>query len=462
MLTFAPDADDTAPEVLHLVSGIPTVRGYAPPPTGTDVGSTALPAASNGGATVFDVNGGRRTFAATTGNIYEYGSATWTSRIASTFNRVRFAGFGNFVFAANQTSQLLKTSGSTFTTVEGPTAGAIAVFGDFLMLGNTNDTGISGLSTGFGSQVNRWWCSQIFDGTANWTPAISTQCASGLLVKSDGKITGLVPLLNGGVVYKQNSMYLARYVGPPEVWEFELVENQIGCAVQEGVQVVGSTHYFIGPDDIFAFDGTRARSIGSGVREWFFSTMNKESVTTMQSKHDPLNKHIYWFYAGTGQTALNKVLVYHYPTGRFGAFDFTIREAMPVVGGSEVLIATVDDTARELTMLYLDSSSDAFALIGAGTTLTLTTSWTGNEDKVTLCDRVKPRFGDGLAASAATCTPSGCMYIGEAPVVGSASTMSSGRFDVLQAAKYHRFSESYTGASELQSRAARMSEESEE
>ena len=71
------------------------------------------------------------------------------------------------------------------------------------------------------------------------------------------------------IVYKRRSTYVGRYTGPAEVWNFTQVDSDVGCVGQDAVCDTGKAHFFIGDDDIYAFDGVQVQPIGRGVlRDW--------------------------------------------------------------------------------------------------------------------------------------------------------------------------------------------------
>jgi hypothetical protein len=226
----------------------------------------------------------------------------------------------------------------------------------FVILANVDDTG-SGLSTSYGDQGNRWWCSQIFNPTGTWAPDVSTQATSGLLVETAGAITGLKRLNSGIIAYKDKSIYVGQYVGPPVVWQWQCVSTDVGCPSGDAVVAAQSAHYFIGSDDIYAFDGTRPTPIGAGVREWFFARLNRLYASNIQAIHDRATQTIYWFYPSGSDGTLNSCLVYHYGTQRWGAFDLTILDVLEAVTSTITYdsIGSLYSTYDDLPAISYDS-----------------------------------------------------------------------------------------------------------
>ena len=176
--------------------------------------------------------------------------------------------------------------------------------------------------------------------------------------------------------------------------------------------------------------------------------MDKANLSEVQGRHDPVAELVYWHYRPTGSSgALTKVICYHYPTGRWGAFDLSV---YAVFGGDNgrLVTGTTDGTARQLGMAYIDSSNYIKSLSAAGTAFSATTGWYGDLANVSFCNRVRPKFR--TVPSTGTLTPSRCMFTGGTVSTGSAVTISRNRFDVRQSARYHRFALSLTGDVEIE------------
>ena len=264
---WVPDADETAPGViLDCTALIPSVRGMKGAPSAISSGVSALGAAALGAALIVDLAGTSYSFAGTATGMYKAGSSSWSdvtrasgAYTANTDTRWRFAQFGNTTVAVQKADRpQYSNSGAQFADIAfsgpkyAPKSALVETAQGFVVMADCNDTGAS-LGTSFGDQANRWWCSAQFDYT-DWTPAASTQCASGLLVDSPGKITGLKRLGAALVAYKDTSLYVGTYVGPPAIWQWTMAPGEAGTASNESVVDIGDAHLFVGKFIQFAQD----------------------------------------------------------------------------------------------------------------------------------------------------------------------------------------------------------------
>lgn len=463
-LGFTPDLDHSTPgAITECENLIPTLRGYAGGPTGADVGMDALAAAPLAAATMVALNGDIRLYVGTGTKLYQKGAfPAWTdvSRIAD-YNAVtskhwRFAQFGDTSLAVNKYDVLQSSSGGDFADEVAPKASLMCVASGFVMLADTNEAIYS-------DSPNRWWCSALYDVT-NWTPAISTQCATGLLVDTPGGIKGLKTLGQHVVVYKNKSMYLGRYSGPPGVWQFTLVAGDIGCLSNESIANIDVAHIFIGESDIYSFDGSRPVPIGSPLRKWFFDDLDPAQAHLTTHIVDKTNALVYFHYPRKGSAGvLTGCIVYNWKTNTWGLAHKTISTVVEYVTGGglswdEMPIPTWDTypsasydsafwVAQSRLPAFIAPDKKIYALTGDSVSSSLTTSDSGIDNQFSLLRRVTVRYLK--IPTTAKLTNYYQNTHGNSWTTGVTTDEYNGRFDVLQSAPWHRAKVDFTGVVEV-------------
>lgn len=455
---FAPDQEPTNPGILlDCTDWLPTTKGMETKPSPVLTDLPALADAVLGAATIRKLDGSVRTFAGTAAALYEAGTNTWTDRSRSTsatYQAVidsapwRFAQFNDQTFAANKndTLQVTNDTSNNFGDVSGEIKAAIVeTVGDFVLLFNTNDSV-------FGDDSNRWRCSGIGDGTT-FAPSLATQAATGTLAATPGAITAAHQLGNDVVVYKADSMYLGRYVGPPAVWSWQLITEFIGAPSQEAVVSADDRHFFVGAKDIYVYDGTRPVSIGSDIKEWFFENANASEMDIIRGFHEFRNSRIFWFYPQVGSTTLTDFIVYNYRTGRWGRGTLSVETPMEFVGAG----LTYDTfgsfylTWNDAPMVpynfppwlssasffgFFDTSHTLNTLTGESSGGSLLTWWGGVDGSFTFAHRVRPRFAD--APDSAELVNRWQPHLGGTITSASdAITMIDGKFDFERSERWH-------------------------
>mgnify|MGYP000932323402 CR=1 FL=1 len=458
---FAPDADFTVPgTIIDLDGMVPTVKGYKAAPTAVDAGSAALASECFGAAVLRKLDNTTRVIAGTATKLYELSSGAWSDVSGAAYNaaadvRWSFAQFGNVSLASTKGDKIQQSSSGAFAAISAaPKAGTIETVNQFVFAGNTNDTG-------FGDSPDRWWCCAEGDYT-DWTPNTNTLCVSGRLTSAPGRINLLKRLGDGIVAYKDRSMFIGSFVGAPEAWSFQEIPGQVGCPSPQGVVDIGAAHLFVGNDGNFwMFDGSRPTPIGTPIKEWFYSNLYSEYAYRIQSVHDRANALVYFFYPSTsGGGTLDSCVVYNYRINKWGVSDRTIEAAIDYVSGGITYTSTYATTTTfsaassvsfESQFLtngqpvpsYIDTSHAIQFINGVGGSWSLTTNDFGDDAQVTTITQVRPRFL--TAPSTSTLVNYYRMTMGDSLTTDATTTLGSGRYDFIRAARWHRFVVSGTG-----------------
>lgn len=449
---FAPDIDTASAGVLTDCDAlVPTLKGLAAANSPVDAGLSAVSAAPVSAYVAELLDGTKRTFAATATTIEEAGSTSWAdvSRVGgyTGSNRMRFCTFGNVVLATNRSEGIQQSeSGGDFADIAGaPDALILVPASGFVMALNINGMTLGDVTDG-------WGCSAIRN-QEDWTPAAATQCVAGRLLDSPGPIMAGAALGGDVIAYKATSMYVGRYVGPPLVWQWTRVPGEIGCVGAEALVSIDTVHYFIGPDDIYAFDGTVPRPIGAPLREWFFenlSVANRNKITGMVDRARTL---VYWFYPSVNSDgALDSCIVYNYKTDRWGKWSVTVQAAVQYSSGQityddiGALYAIYDDLPNisfdspfwlaDTTLPGVFIGDKLYSLTGEPGQSTLVTGDFGDITDFSFLSRCTPRYIRKPAS--ATATNFYRSEVGDAPTQDATTEFARGRFDFRRSARWHR------------------------
>jgi hypothetical protein len=459
---FLPDADEHTPGVITACDMLlPSFKGYKGAPA-LSAQTDALAAACVGAAYVVELDNTTRLFAGTSTKIYELSGASWTdiSRVGdySATTEWRYAQFGNVSLATNLADTLQYSVTGNFANLAGaPKAALIEVVDGFVMLANYND--------GTATPDGIFW--SAFEDYTDWTPDVGTQCGNLRKFDTPGEFRALRRLGSMAVAYKEKSMYLGVNNGPPSLWGFTLISGEIGAVSQESVVSIETAHFFISQSDIFVYDGARPVSIGDGVREWFFNDLNASYAYKIRGAHDRNNALIYWYYPSTGSTGtLDSCLVFNYKTQKWGRANRNIEVCLEYLSGAftyadaEAEFATyaaADASGLTYGSPFWTSTSPNMAVFGtdhilktlSGTSLisSLTTGAFGDDIAYTLLSRVQARYID--APDSAQLINYYRALDGESFTTDATVTQSTGRFDILRSARWHKCKLNFTGDVEL-------------
>lgn len=376
--------------------------------------------------------------------------------------------FGNVVLNANRSQPIgAASSGGAFVDIAGaPKASILVPAAGFVMALDT-------LDATYGDRPDGWWCSGLRDQTT-WTPSAATQSENGRLLDTPGKITAGAALGDMVVAYKSTSMYLGQYVGAPLVWQWTRVPGEIGTSGNESVVSIGTRHFFIGPSDIYTFDGTVPQSLNAPLVEWFFQNLNQTYRSNIVGALDLPRSLVYWYYPSLGSVsgALDSVLIYNFRTNQWGKRALSVATPILYTSGGMTYegLGTTYATYADLPTLAYDSpfwQSDQtvpgafvgtalYALTGEPGPSWLQTGDFGDMTAYSFLRRVTPRYRDTPPVTTgdrgSTLASATNLYrdtLGNDLIPDATTTMSRARFDFRRSARWHSVRIDHSGSAVL-------------
>jgi hypothetical protein len=476
LLGYAPDRHPNTPGVITTCTNmVPTLRGMkGAPNVQSPTGITgALAAAVQGAASLRKLDESVRTFAGTGTDLFEISAGAWSEVTRASGGdyglgsdvRWRFAQFGNVSLAVAKSDTLQASSSGAFADVTGaPKAGVIEVVGQFVFLGDTNEAT-------FSDSPHRWWCSAKGDHT-DWTPAVSTECATGVITSAAGKIRSIKRFGPHVVIYKLRSIHFGIYAGQPSIWNFDReISSEAGALSHEAVVDVGTPeeprHIFMGFDDFYEFNGGRPRPLGQGwVKETVYNELNKTYMERALALHDRANSLVYFFYPTGSSNNPDKCVVYNYKTERWGRADRTVEHAFEYssVGLSYDDFGSLYSTYADTPSVSYDStiftsgyplpaifntSHTLQTLDGNSATSGMRLGDIGDDEKYMTVLGARPRYT--VSPTSASLTNYYRMNdLGESLTTGATTAMDARKkFDFKRSAKWHVLDLSFVGPVEL-------------
>jgi hypothetical protein len=151
-------------------------------------------------------------------------------------------------------------------------ANVVVSFAEHLNLYNTTETGSSC------PKRVRW--SKL--GLLGYTGTDWTSGTAGFVDLQDmeGDLQTAEKLGNAGVaIYGENSIHVQEWVGGSDVYRFTKMITNVGCPSRRGVVANDTTHYFIGRDNVYMYNGGRdLRSIGDSIKAQYIMDISKSSI----------------------------------------------------------------------------------------------------------------------------------------------------------------------------------------
>jgi hypothetical protein len=173
----------------------------------------------------------------------------------------------------------------------------------FVLVFGTNDYG----STILDPMLIRW---SDQESLTIWYPAATNQAGS-VRLSHGSKIVTTVQSRQEILVYTDSSLYSMQYLGPPAIWQTQLLADNISIAGPNAAVLASGVVYWMGIDKFYKYDG-RSQSFRCDLRQYIFEDINKTQFDQVVASTNEGFNEIWFFYCSINSTAVDKYAVYNY------------------------------------------------------------------------------------------------------------------------------------------------------
>lgn len=157
------------------------------------------------------------------------------------------------------------------------------------------------------------WTDQ--ESVVNWTPEPTNQ-AGGQRISHGSKIVTAIQARQEIVVFTDTSVYSMQYLGPPYVWGFQLLGDNISIISPNATTIASGVVYWMGVDKFYKYDG-RTQTLRCDLRQYIYSDINLDQADQVFCGTNEGFNEVWWFYCSAGTTAspnsiIDKYVVYNY------------------------------------------------------------------------------------------------------------------------------------------------------
>jgi hypothetical protein len=228
---------------------------------------------------------------------------------------------GDTYFAFNNvglTFQLIDTAGNIVNTsgtqsgVQTITPQDCPLVQNFIMVSDTSRFIFTMGTNDYGSAVLDpmliRWSNQ--DDPFNWTPDAVNQAGSIRL--SDGsEIITAIQTRQEIVVFTDSALYSLQYLGPPNVWQTQLLGANTSIQSPNCVALASGIVYWMGVDKFYLYDG-RVQTLNCDVRRYVFSDFNQAQAAQVFAGTNEGFNEVWWFYCSANSNSVNRYVVFNY------------------------------------------------------------------------------------------------------------------------------------------------------
>jgi hypothetical protein len=153
----------------------------------------------------------------------------------------------------------------------------------------------------------RWSDQESVD---QWTPAATNQAGS-LLLSHGSEIVTALQTRQEILVFTDSSLYSLQYVGPPAVWQSQLLGDNVSIAGQNSAVVASGVTYWMGIDKFYKYDG-RIQTLRCDLRQFVYEDINLEQSDLFFAGTNEGYNEVWFFYCSADSSAINRYVIFNY------------------------------------------------------------------------------------------------------------------------------------------------------
>jgi len=173
----------------------------------------------------------------------------------------------------------------------------------FVLAFGCNDYGSSALNP----MLIRW---SDQENPIQWTPQVTNQAGS-VQLSHGSTIIGVQQTRQEILVFTDTSLYSLQYIGPPAVWESQLMGDNTELVGPNAAVVASGVTYWMGNGKFYTYNGT-VQTLNCDLREFVFSNINTQQYYQVYAGTNEAFNEVWWFYCSANSTVIDTYVVYNY------------------------------------------------------------------------------------------------------------------------------------------------------
>lgn len=143
-----------------------------------------------------------------------------------------------------------------------------------------------------------------------WVPAVTNQ--SGEFRLSNGSYIMTAEATRQEIlVWTDSAIYSMQYLGPPYVWGFQILMDNISIMSPNASITVNNVTYWMGTDKFYIYSG-RVETLPCALRQYIFADINKDQAFQVFAGGNEGYNEVWWFYCSQGSNTVDKYVIYNY------------------------------------------------------------------------------------------------------------------------------------------------------
>ena len=224
------------------------------------------------------------------GGIYYWSATSGVTVRAVLLNTLSTAAGYSGQFVPNTTNQILGSAIQRF----------VIAFG-------SNPYDPTNASTTFDPLLVRW---SDQENPYQWVPAVTNQSGEYRL-NIGSYIVCARSTRQEILVWTDAAVYSMQYLGPPYVWGFQLLQDNISIMGPNASITVNNVTYWMGTDKFYRYNG-RVETLPSTLRQYVYQDINQNQNFQVYAGSIEGYNEIWWFYCSANSAIIDRYVIYDY------------------------------------------------------------------------------------------------------------------------------------------------------
>jgi hypothetical protein len=113
------------------------------------------------------------------------------------------------------------------------------------------------------------------------------------------------------LVWSDAAIYSMQYLGPPYIWGFQLLQDNISIMGPSASITINNVTYWMGSDKFFIYSG-RVETLPCSLWQYIFNDINKDQAFQVFACSNERYSEVWWFYCSENSNVIDKYVIYNY------------------------------------------------------------------------------------------------------------------------------------------------------
>jgi hypothetical protein len=113
------------------------------------------------------------------------------------------------------------------------------------------------------------------------------------------------------LVWSDAALYSMQYLGPPYIWGFQLLQDNISIMSPNSAITINNITYWMGTDKFYRYSG-RVETLPSTLRQYVFQDINQSQNFQIFAGSIEGYNEIWWFYCSANSDTIDRYVIYDY------------------------------------------------------------------------------------------------------------------------------------------------------